>query len=76
MKSTFLLLTAALSATSNVFALNVPENVKSFYNSVRAKGSCSNKLGSGFTLSDSESDTDNCKNNISPCRDLPLISYL
>lgn len=45
---------------SRVIAGALPDNVKRFYDSVRLQSECKNKLQSGFTLSDSASDTDNC----------------
>lgn len=43
LRSTLLLSLAALAT-----ARDVPSNVRDFYNSVKGKGQCSNKLKSGF----------------------------
>lgn len=43
LKSTLLLSLAALAT-----ARDVPSNIRNFYNSVKSKGECSNKLKSGF----------------------------
>lgn len=52
----------ALLATG-VLAGQLPANVKNFYDSVRARGQCINKLKSGFRLGDSTDSTDDSKNN-------------
>lgn len=51
------LVTISLAAITS--AATLPDNVKKFYDSVRAQGQCNNKLQDGLRLSDSESDTDN-----------------
>jgi hypothetical protein len=39
---------SALACAASVSARDVPSNVRSFYNSVKSKGACSNKLAAGF----------------------------
>lgn len=50
---------ATVSIAALASAATVPDNVKKFLDSVRSQGECTNKLQTGLTLSDSESDTDN-----------------
>ncbi|KXJ95727.1 hypothetical protein Micbo1qcDRAFT_157781 [Microdochium bolleyi] len=57
MKINAILASAVL--VSGTLGAQVPANVKRFYDSVRARGQCSNKLQSGLRLSDSASDRDN-----------------
>lgn len=41
--------TASLALlTSGALALEIPSNVQEFYNSLKSKGECSNKLATGF----------------------------
>lgn len=37
-----------LLLASSISALQVPSNVREFYNQLKAKGTCSNKLATGF----------------------------
>ncbi|KAK3294355.1 glycoside hydrolase family 75 protein, partial [Chaetomium fimeti] len=46
------LLLSALVCAAGVSARDVPSNVKNFYDSVKAKGDCSNKLATGFYSKD------------------------
>ncbi len=46
------LLLSALVAASSTAAVNIPSNVQNFYDSVKAKGTCSNKLATGFYAKD------------------------
>jgi hypothetical protein len=39
---------SALACAASVSARDVPSNVRSFYNSLKSKGACSNKLATGF----------------------------
>lgn len=41
-------ITSLLLLTSPATALDVPANVRTFYNNLKAKGECTNKLASGF----------------------------
>jgi len=52
--------TTTLLATS-VLGGQLPDNVKKFYDSVKARGECSNKLKSGFRLGDSSASKDSSK---------------
>lgn len=38
----------SLLLASSVTALDVPANVRKFYNDLKAKGTCTNKLATGF----------------------------
>lgn len=38
----------SLLLASSATALDVPSNVRKFYNDLRAKGTCTNKLATGF----------------------------
>lgn len=51
MQNRFLLLSTLMGAAS-VTARDIPSNVKNFYDSLKAKGACSNKLASGFYSND------------------------
>jgi hypothetical protein len=51
-------LLSALVGAASVSARDVPSNVRSFYDSLKAKGTCSNKLATGFY---SQSDGPNSK---------------
>jgi hypothetical protein len=54
-----------LLLASSASALQVPSNVRTFYNQLKAKGTCTNKLATGFF--DSKFD-DGSKLNSPPCR--------
>jgi hypothetical protein len=41
------------------YAASVPANVKTFYNNIKAKGSCSHVLKSGFTAVDGGAKSEN-----------------
>jgi hypothetical protein len=43
---------SALVGAASVAARDIPSNVQSFYDSVKAKGACSNKLATGFYSKD------------------------
>lgn len=45
-------LLSALVGAAGVAARDVPSNVRDFYNSLKAKGDCSNKLATGFYAKD------------------------
>ncbi|OAQ59425.1 fungal chitosanase [Pochonia chlamydosporia 170] len=64
---------ATVSIAALASAATVPDNVKKFLDSVRSQGECTNKLQTGLTLSDSESDTDN---TYSYCGDRQGVIYL
>lgn len=51
MQNRFLLLSALMGAAS-VTARDVPANIRNFYDSIKAKGTCSNKLATGFYSKD------------------------
>ncbi len=51
MQNRLVLLSTLLGAAS-VTARDIPSNVQSFYDSVKAKGTCSNKLATGFYSKD------------------------
>lgn len=46
------LIVALLASTSS--ALDVPQNVRDFYNQLKGKGQCDNKLATGFFNSEFE----------------------
>ena len=46
------LLFAALMAVASVLARDIPQNVRTLYNSIRAQDHCSNTLATGFWSSD------------------------
>lgn len=50
MHNRFLL--SALVGAATVSARDIPSNVKNFYDSLKAKGTCSNKLATGFYSKD------------------------
>ena len=50
MHNRFLL--SALVGAASVSARDVPSNVQSFYDSLKTKGACSNKLATGFYSKD------------------------
>ncbi|KAK4248459.1 glycoside hydrolase [Corynascus novoguineensis] len=45
-------LLSALAGAASVTARDIPSNVQSFYNSLKTKGNCSNKLATGFYAND------------------------
>lgn len=52
MQNRFLLLSTLMGAAS-VTARDIPSNVKTFVDSIKSKGTCSNKLATGFYAKDS-----------------------
>jgi hypothetical protein len=51
------LLLSALVGAASVSARDIPSNVKNFYDSLKAKGTCSNKLATGFYSKDNGPNT-------------------
>lgn len=45
-------LLSALVGAAGVAARDIPSNVQTFYNTVKAQGACSNKLATGFYSKD------------------------
>lgn len=45
-------LLSALAGAASVTARDIPSNVQNFYNSLKTKGNCSNKLATGFYARD------------------------
>lgn len=50
-----LLLSSLILAPDQVLARDVPANVRALYNSIRAKGECTNKLKDGFYSQEEDS---------------------